>query len=82
MTVVQDDVLRVPVYIANQLEEVRQSGMANMLYRSRVREVADLLGQDELVEWIDTNSKGNFARLVVRKEGDVIVEEGGASTDS
>lgn len=56
--------VRLPGEVAEQLEEVRQDGRCNMLDRPCVQVVADDLGHDELVLWIEDNPR-DYGRMIL-----------------
>lgn len=46
--------------VFRQYEQVRRSGMTNMVMETRVRGVAESMGLDELVEFIDSGDYYEF----------------------
>lgn len=70
--------VRLPIVVAEQLEEVRRDGRCNMLDRDCVQVVADDLGLYELVVWIEEH-KGEYGRLILQGfdvEADAASREG------
>lgn len=57
------DKVRLTASVAEQLEEVRLSGLCNMLDRPCVQEVADNLEHYDLVVWIEEHRR-EYGRLI------------------
>lgn len=48
------------------IEEVRLSGLTNMFDKKNVRELAEMMGYDETVDWLDSVSKEEYSRLILK----------------
>lgn len=60
-----------------QLGAIRDMGVTNMFERAYVKEIAEDLGYDELVAWIDTHEGGDYARVILHGP---VVEAGSESS--
>lgn len=50
--------------ILDQFDDVRRFGAANMFMRSQVRDIAEMMGCDALVDWHDRHGKKHWPVLL------------------
>lgn len=57
--------VEIPDDVEEQLDAIRRTGATNMFSRRNVRELAEEMEFDELLDWLDETDDETYAKLIM-----------------